>query len=153
MKILLVIVGLFFWTLSFTQEAPRLGRTGPSFGESYEKCAQWKEPSTRYDASGAEMPSVCIRWQTCKEEIAPGEPALVSCECYLGLTQSHPDWCADCAYPSVTAIGTGDSKEMAEKEARAVCDLKFREVMGNKAPGHYDFKVNNCRQKGQEVCE
>ena len=127
----------------------------PPFGSSYEKCVEWGEakPPKEIDGNLVEFPSECIRYGTCREEAVPGEPVLVSCACYFGLTQGHPNWCENCDYPSSTAIGVGDSKDLAEEEARAICNLRFKEAMSGKDPTHFDFKVNYCRQKGREVCE
>ena len=116
---------------------------------------EWEKPKApvKVDGQLLEYPAKCIRYKTCREQAVPGESILVSCECYLGLTQRHPNWCENCVYPSTTAIGVGDSKKIAEEEARSICNLRFKEIMANKDPSHYDFKVNYCRQKGQEVCE
>lgn len=156
MKFTLIFILSFFFLQAFALAQEQVGQTGstsPVFGSSYEKCAEWEKSEVSVETDG-ESPSECIRYKTCREQAIPGGLTLVSCDCYLGLTQYHPNWCGDgCSSHVMAAIGGGDSEEMAEKDARAVCDQIFDKNRANKDPNHYDFKVLSCRQKGQEVCD
>lgn len=131
----------------------------PAFGTPYTKCVEWEEPEepiVERDGETLHYPSVCIFEQICEQQAVPGEPIKAQCACYQGLKKSHPQWCEDCAYPYQDVDGFGETYALAEKAAKNACEDIFKEIREYfkiKDPTHYDFRIEDCHQVGQEICE